>query len=322
MCRTPRGPGGARPATAIARTAALLAAVALAGAARADDALQVIVLGSGGSRPSQRAASSAAVVLNGKLRLVVDAGSGSFARLGESRLALDDLRLFLLTHLHADHSAELPSFLGALATTQRAEVRVRVFGPAGNERYPGTSAFVDAFMGPSGFYRYLDRFGQPVAISVREIARASGDPEVLVEAEGLRVLAASTRHGDAPALAYRVEALGRSVVFSGDIDPSGLPALQRLAAGADLLYFNCAVLDPPGSPADLYTRHTPPARIGEVAQAAHVRSLALSHLAPLVEQHQDEVRASVRARYGGPLELVHDLERLDVTAARARPDRN
>ena len=93
-------------------------------------------------------------------------------------------------------------------------------------------------------------------------------------------------------------------------------ALQRLAAGADLLYFNCAVLDPPGSPADLYTRHTPPAKIGELARSARVRRLALSHLAPLVEQRADEVRASVRARYDGPVELVRDLERLDVAAPR------
>jgi hypothetical protein len=40
--------------------------------------------------------------------------------------------------------------------------------------------------------------------------------------------------------------------FSGDLDPSGLPNLTRLAAEVDLLVFNCAVLDPPGSPAELY----------------------------------------------------------------------
>jgi ribonuclease BN (tRNA processing enzyme) len=43
-------------------------------------------------------------------------------------------------------------------------------------------------------------------------------------------------------------------------------------------------LDPPGSPAELYSRHTPPKRISEVARAAHVHRLILSHIPPLVDK--------------------------------------
>jgi len=55
-------------------------------------------------------------------------------------------------------------------------------------------------------------------------------------------------------------------------------------ADTDLLVFNSAVLDPPGSPAELYTRHSPPKRIGEVARASGARHLILTHIPPLVDK--------------------------------------
>jgi hypothetical protein len=46
-----------------------------------------------------------------------------------------------------------------------------------------------------------------------------------------------------------------------------------LAKNADLLVFNCAVLDPPGSPSQLYKLHTPPKKIGEAARESGVKRL-------------------------------------------------
>ena len=42
--------------------------------------------------------------------------------------------------------------------------------------------------------------------------------------------------------------------------------LCNWAKNADLLIFTCAVLDPPGSPSQLYDLHTPPKKIGEAAR--------------------------------------------------------
>ena len=111
-------------------------------------------------------------------------------------------------------------------------------------------------------------------------------------------------------MAYRIDGPGVSVVFSGDLDPTALPNLTRLARGADLLVFNCAVLDPPGSPSELYTRHTPPRQIGELARAAGVKRLLLSHIAPLVEKGLAAVVASVTSSYPGPVEVAQDRMRI------------
>ena len=83
------------------------------------------------------------------------------------------------------------------------------------------------------------------------------------------------------------------------MDASALPNLVQLAKGADLLVFNCAVLDPPESPSQLYDLHTPPRKIGEAARDSGVKNLLLSHLAPDVLGAQGAVRKSIRASFAG-----------------------
>jgi ribonuclease BN (tRNA processing enzyme) len=102
------------------------------------------------------------------------------------------------------------------------------------------------------------------------------------------------------------------VVFSGDMDASALPNLVQLAKNADLLIFNCAVLDPPDSPSQLYDLHTPPRKIGEAVRDSGVKSLLLSHLAPDVEGHEAAVRKSIRAYYAGPVAFASDKLRAPV----------
>ena len=96
------------------------------------------------------------------------------------------------------------------------------------------------------------------------------------------------------------------------MDASALPNLIQLAKNADLLTFNCAVLDPPDSPPQLYDLHTPPKKIGEAAQAAAVKSLLLSHLAPDVLGQQLAVRKSIRVHYAGPVAFAADKLRVPV----------
>jgi ribonuclease BN (tRNA processing enzyme) len=136
--------------------------------------------------------------------------------------------------------------------------------------YPSPTRFAELLFGHCGAWSYVKTFGAPVDVDARDlpIDLASGPSEILKTADGIRVLTVATHHGDAPAVAYRIEYNGKSVTFSGDIDPQGLDNLTKLAANTDLFVFNCAVLDPPGSPAELYTRHSPPKRIGQVAKAS------------------------------------------------------
>jgi beta-lactamase superfamily II metal-dependent hydrolase len=79
--------------------------------------LELVVLGSGGPGATGRAASSYLVLVDGTPRILVDAGSGAFARLGEAKLSLANVDIVLLTHLHIDHAGELPGLFKARAVS-------------------------------------------------------------------------------------------------------------------------------------------------------------------------------------------------------------
>ncbi len=134
----------------------------------------------------------------------------------------------------------------------------------------------------------------------------------ILDEDGLEVEEIATHHGDCPSVAYRISYKGSVVVFSGDMDASALANLVQLAKNADLLIFNCAVLDPPGSPVQLYELHTPPRKIGQAARDSGAKRLLLSHLAPDVESREGAVRKSIRASFAGPVEFASDKMRVPV----------
>ena len=276
-------------------------------ASPAKPAMEVIVLGSGGPRAFGRAGSSYIVVLEGRPRILVDAGPGAFLRIGELGLDLRAVDTVLLTHLHIDHSGDLAAFFNARALTSDGPIAYRVFGPEGAGLFPSTSRFVDLLVGRDGAFAYQKTFGARESFAVRDLAITLNSLRTkIVDEDGLVIEEIATHHGDCPSVGYRITYRSVSVVFSGDMDASALPNLVRLAKKADLLVFNCAVLDPPGSPSQLYDLHTPPRKIGGAARDSGVKSLLLSHLAPDVEGREDAVRESIRVSFTGPIAFASD----------------
>ena len=82
--------------------------------------LALVVLGSGGPGATGRAGAGYMVLLDGEPRILVDAGPGTFARLGEAKLSLARTDIVLLTHLHIDHTGELPGLFKARAVSSAA----------------------------------------------------------------------------------------------------------------------------------------------------------------------------------------------------------
>lgn len=276
-------------------------------------ALEVVVLGSGGPRAFGRAGSSYIVLIDGQPRILVDAGPGAFLRIGELHLDLEKVDTVLLTHLHIDHSADLAAFFNARALTSDGPITCRIFGPDGAGLFAKTSRFVDLLVGDRGAFEYQKTFGARESFAVRDLGiKLDSVLTKIVDENGLVVEEIATHHGDCPSVAYRISYKSLVVVFSGDMDASALPNLVQLARNADLLIFNCAVLDPPGSPSQLYDLHTPPKKIGEAARDSGTKRLLLSHLAPDVEGQEDAVRKSIRAAFRGAVGFASDKMRVPV----------
>ena len=276
--------------------------------------VELLVLGSGGPGAEGRASSSYVVFVAGTPRILIDAGPGSFVRLGESHVNLERLDVVLLTHLHVDHAAELPGIVKARAVATAHPIHFDVFGPDGHPAqgevpsFPSTRRFMEILFGPDGAFAYLKDFAAPVSFTVTDLPRTARTvgPEVIYEHDNVAIRALRGHHDDAPAVIYRIDVGGRSIVFSGDIDAQGLPALESIARGADLLVFDAVVLDPPGSPAILYSLHSPPQAIGELAARDHIGRLLLSHLSPAVDENRRAVTASIATHYAGPVAFASD----------------
>src|SRR3989344_2318179 len=124
--------------------------------------VRVQVLGSGGPElAGGRASSSYLVWIDGKARALVDLGSGAVLRFGETGANIADLDVILFTHLHVDHSADLPALIKASFFQDRDRV-LPVYGPTGNRLMPSTVTFGrEMFNSPRGAFRYRGSFVNP-----------------------------------------------------------------------------------------------------------------------------------------------------------------
>jgi ribonuclease BN (tRNA processing enzyme) len=136
--------------------------------------------------------------------------------------------------------------------------------------------------------RGLDEGLPPLAplVHAHEITKAGA----VMNDGNLKVTAAVVPHPLVEhALAYRFDSSDRSIVISGDTAPS--ESLIRLAEGADVLVHEAMYLPAvdrmvarnPSAPRlreHLLASHTSAEDAGRIAQAAGVKLLVLSHLAP------------------------------------------
>src|SRR5512145_2706472 len=120
--------------------AAACAALALGAAARAQTPepgcgsapISLQVLGSGGPDLAPgRAGSSYLVWLDGRARVLIDAGGGAALRFAASGARASEIHVVLLTHLHVDHTADFATLVGA-ALLEKRERPLPVYGPVGN----------------------------------------------------------------------------------------------------------------------------------------------------------------------------------------------
>jgi len=267
------------------------------------------VLGSGGPElQDKRASSSYLVWQDGRARVLIDAGGGSALRFGESGAQMSQLDVLLFSHFHVDHSADF----SALVKSSWFEDRSRplpIYGPPGNDFMPSTTEFVADFFGePRGAYRYLSELLVPGEQGSYKLqphnVTSTGRPAAAFRSGDLTISAVRVVHGAVPALAWRVELAGKSIVFSGDTNGEG--GLPQLAANADLLIAHNAV--PEGATGVERRLHMPPSVIGQIAADAHVKQLVLSHRMLRTLGKESETQSEIRKRYSGPIRFANDLD--------------
>jgi ribonuclease BN (tRNA processing enzyme) len=264
------------------------------------------VLGSGGPVADDARASTAYLVwIDGKSRLMIDAGGGSFLRFGEAQARFTDLDFVGLSHFHTDHSADFPALLKSGYFTNR-ERELVVAGPGGNSRFPGLRTYLDSMLNPDdGAYAYLGGYldGSGGLVKIEAVEVDASDPITVYEHGDITVDALHVPHGIVPALAFRVTIEEESLVFSSD-QSLGNPAFETFAAHASTLVMHMPL---PEAATSGTTLHAVPSRIGEFAGAAQPGMLVLSHFMARSLRDFDTNVDLVRAGYDGDIIVAEDL---------------
>lgn len=284
----------------------LAAATQADGACGADGRIVLQVLGSGGPIADDARASSGYLVwVNGKSRVLIDTGGGTFLRFGEAGAKFEDLDFIGLSHLHTDHSVDFPALIksGNFSPRKRA---LPVAGPDENGPFPGLKSFLQSMFGEGGAYAYLGAFlkgtdGKPMLVP-REIK--TGEPAVAYVGDRLRVDAMRVPHAIVPAVAFRVSIGDETLVFSSDQN-GGNPAFVEFAKGATVLVMHMVV--PEGVTGVGRRLHAPPSVIGDIAAGAAPDTLVLSHFMARSLANLDDNVALVRERFDGNVVLAEDL---------------
>jgi len=270
------------------------------------DRVAVQILGSGGPAiNATRASASYLLWLDGKARIMVDAGGGTFFRFGQSQAKLDDLLLLAVSHLHPDHTSDLPALLWRSQTVRTRPLPLS--GPSGDQSAPDVTTFLSrlfderhgAFqvMGPAVGGRQ-GATGGSVSLAPTVVDVRSERPTTVFEGESVVVTAVGIPHL-VPTLAYRVRVGGVSVVFSSDQNGSN-PKFAEFAKDADLLVMHLQLGVDGSNPG-----HATPTVVGQVASAAHAKRLVVAHIGQF---DVDAAVAEVKRWYGGPLTVGSDLQ--------------
>ncbi len=275
-----------------------------------DHPLALQVLGSGGPiADDHRAGASNILWVDGKAKLLIDAGSGAFVRYGEAGVDFNDHDAILLTHLHGDHASGLPALLNNGAFAKRS-ADLMVAGPAGNDQFPSTSAYLSSLIGKEdGALRYLHPYLEDddalPRLTTKDINVGKTGLQTIWNENGLKINAIGVHHLDVPALAYVIRVKDKTVVLSGDQSFLSEDFVTILSdTKPDLLVMHNAITMADGQPRGL---HRDPKSIGETAAALNAQTLLLTHHMQRALMVQDQVNAAISEDYSGPVLMADDL---------------
>jgi ribonuclease Z len=291
--------------------------------------LDVLFVGTAGSAPSARRGLPATLVRRGGDRLLFDCGEGTQRQLVRST-GLVELEEIFITHFHADHVLGLPGMLKTFALRQR-ERPLTVYGPAG---LVSLFAALRPIVGRLGFplelrelepNEELDRDGYRIAAYATDHgAGALGfalveDPRpgvfdpVRAQQLGVtpgpdfgRLQEGETVNGVHPDQVMGEPRRGRRVVLAGDTAPCEMTRL--VAFEADLLVHEATFLDDEADRA-AETRHSTARQAAELAAAAAVNMLALTHISP--RYGGKEVRDEARLAFENTV-VPRDFDSIEV----------
>jgi len=268
-----------------------------------EDALSAAVCGSRSPIPSPGRAETCVMVRAGENIYIVDIGDGSASNLRSWGIPFNKIKSVLLTHLHSDHISDLADLQLATWINENRETKLDVYGPNGVNLI--TEGFETAYE-LDYFFRNTHHGEQIAPLDVAGLSPhiVDLDQPKIIDEDGLVVTAFKVVHDPVePALGYRFDYKGRSLVISGDTSYS--KNLIENSRDADVLFheaqanhminiirdfnlqrgadLNAKLME------DIITYHTTPVEAAEIANLANVKHLIFYHLTPAPRNYITEI---------------------------------
>ena len=259
-----------------------------------EDALSALICGSRSPLPSPGRAQTCVAVKAGEDIFIVDIGDGANVNLGKYNVPTNQIRAVLFTHLHSDHISDLADLHLATWLPGRPKA-LPVYGPEGTDIV--TAGFEMAYKLDYGFRN--EHHGEALApiksVGFKTTIVNLNNP-IIYDEKGLKITAFKVTHEPIePALGYRFDYKGRSLVITGDTSYDENIAL--VSKNADVLIAEAqanhiielmqkALLEQdPNQPLvkvleDIKTYHMTPVEAAKIANMANVAHLIFYHLTP------------------------------------------
>ncbi|WP_374947048.1 MBL fold metallo-hydrolase [Agreia sp.] len=242
--------------------------------------LTVTVLGSSTPYPSVDNPCSGYLVRSASSTIWMDAGTGTLAPL-QRHTTLEALDAIWISHLHADHSADLLTAFYALVWADvHRNKPVPLYGP------PGIAQRLEDYL-TNGATR------APISAAF-EVHELYDGHEALVGDVTLSTRAVS--HG-IPAFGVRISSPTTSLAFSGDTAPCD--SLIDLAQNCDALLCESESTAAPEHEPQVH--HTPE-DTGATARHARAKRLIVTHVGRFLTPHEATTRAA--ENYPGPIDFA------------------
>lgn len=289
----------------------------------------VYTIGTAAPLPSSRSQSCTAIFVNGEF-FVFDVGDGAVQEMMNQKLPLNQVSAVFLTHLHSDHFIDIPSLVNQTWLMGRSKV-LPVFGPKGTRSILNN---VEGMLAIEQQYR-VDHHGEDIMnlseakTTTTEIEIANNQSAVIYNEKGIRITAFDVGHEPVtPDFGYVIEYEGKKVVLSGDTNKN--QNVVKHSQNADLLVHeamlmglikeisaltkekglerNAKILD------DITDYHTSNVEAAEVAAAAKVKHLVLSHLAPVPDRKviSREYTQGLSKIFDGEITLANDGDKFII----------
>ena len=251
--------------------------------------MEITILGSGTSIPSNKRSSPSILVNIDSHNILLDTGAGSLRQLKKTNTSLNQIDTIIYSHFHIDHISDMLPFIFS-SKYNHEEPRMtdlKIMGPIGLEKL-----YNDLILA-HGSQIIPNRF------KINWIETDEGK----FKFNDYQINTCKVMHTDNSIAIKLTDPNGKTAVYSGDTD--FCPEIIELSKNCDLLILECSFPD------NLKVKgHLTPSEAGRIASEASAKKLLLTHFYPQCDSA--DILTPVKKCYNGEILTAEDLLKVSI----------